>query len=126
MEGQRAVGLKNVSINEWFFAGHYPDYPIMPGVLILEALAQTAAVMLSTQLRPQERLPVLAGVDQARFRRAVRPGDTLRLEVETRRIRSGLGVVAAKASVDGELVCEAQFLFASAPLAAAKPEGPPS
>ncbi|HEY8485880.1 MAG TPA: 3-hydroxyacyl-ACP dehydratase FabZ [Limnochordales bacterium] len=111
--GRRAVAIKNVTINEPFFQGHYPDFPIMPGVLILEALAQAAAIMMYPHVNRTERLPVLAGIDGARFRRMVRPGDCLRLEVEMVRARSGLGVVAGRAWVDGQLACEAEFLFGS-------------
>ena len=110
-QGRRAVALKNVTINEPFFRGHYPDFPIMPGVLILEALAQTAALMLYPHVDRTRRLPVLAGIDGARFRRMVRPGDCLRLEVEMRRARAGIGVVAGRALVDGQVACEAEFLF---------------
>ena len=109
--GRRAVALKNVSVNEPFFSGHYPDFPIMPGVLILEALAQAAALMMYPHVDRTRRLPVLAGIDGARFRRMVRPGDSLRLEVEMRRARAGIGVVAGRALVDGEVACEAEFLF---------------
>lgn len=116
-EGQRAVGLKNVTINEAFFAGHYPSQPIMPGVLLLEALAQTGAVMLYPVLLARGRLPVLAGIDRARFHRMVRPGDGVHLEVLVRRLRAGtgVGVVDARAQVEGEVVCEAQLLFAGVP-----------
>lgn len=117
--GRRAVAIKNVTINEPFFAGHYPGFPVMPGVLVLEALAQTAAVMLYPAIDPKERLPVLAGIDGARFRRIIRPGDSLRLEVEMRRARATMGIVFGRALVDGQVACEAEFLFGSKPLAGA-------
>ncbi|MEW6047527.1 MAG: 3-hydroxyacyl-ACP dehydratase FabZ [Bacillota bacterium] len=113
-EGRRVVALKNVTINEPFFAGHYPARPIMPGVLMLEALAQAAAVMLYPYVASLGKVPLLAGINQARFRRTVVPGDTLRLEVQARRVRTTTGVVDGKALVDGEVACEAQFLFAAA------------
>mgnify|MGYP005866149867 CR=1 FL=1 len=114
-EGQRVVAVKNVTINEPFFAGHYPDRPLMPGVLMLEALAQAAAVMLYPYVARLGKVPLLAGIDGARFRRTVVPGDTLRLEAKAKRIRASTGVVEGQASVDGEVVCEAQVLFAAAP-----------
>ena len=122
-QGRRVVALKNVSANEPFFVGHYPDFPIMPGVLILESMAQAAALMLYPHVDRSRRLPVLAGIDGARFRRPVRPGDTLRLEVEMRRARAGIGVVWGRALVDGQVVCEAEFLFGVRDVAASPAPG---
>ncbi|HEY8498485.1 MAG TPA: 3-hydroxyacyl-ACP dehydratase FabZ [Limnochordales bacterium] len=122
-EGQRVVAIKNVTINEPFFAGHYPQRPLMPGVLMLEALAQAAAVMLYPYVARLGKVPLLAGIDGARFRRTVVPGDTLRLEAGARRIRSSTGVVEGRALVGDELACEATFLFAAAP--AREGEGTP-
>lgn len=108
---QRAVGLKNVSINEPFFQGHYPGNPIMPGVLILEAMAQLAGVLLLRRLENTGKLAVMWAIDRVKLRGAVFPGDQLRLEVETLRFRENMGSVYGKALVAGKLVAEAQFTF---------------
>ncbi len=110
--GKRAVGLKNVSTNEWFFEGHFPDNPIMPGVLIVEALAQTGAVAALSAEEFQGKLGLFAGIDGVRFRRQVVPGDQLRLEVEMERLRRGIGRAAAIATVDGETAAEGRLTFA--------------
>ncbi len=111
-DGRRAVAIKNVTINEPFFQGHFPDYPIMPGVLVVEALAQAAsAALLPAEMR-KGRLGVLGGLDGFRFRRPVRPGDVLRLEVELTRLRGPVGKVAGRATVDGELAAEGEITFA--------------
>ncbi|SDB81324.1 3-hydroxyacyl-[acyl-carrier-protein] dehydratase [Pelagirhabdus alkalitolerans] len=111
-EGQRVVGKKNVTINEPFFQGHFPDYPVMPGVLIIEALAQTGAVVMLKKEENQGKIGYLAGVDKCRFKRQVKPGDTLKLEVEITRLKGAIGKGKAKATVDGELACEAEIMFA--------------
>lgn len=108
---RRAVGLKNVSINEPFFQGHYPGNPIMPGVLILEAMAQLAGVLLLRRLENTGKLAVMWAIDRVKLRGAVFPGDQLRLEVETLRFRENMGSVVGKALVGGKLVAEAQFTF---------------
>jgi UDP-3-O-[3-hydroxymyristoyl] N-acetylglucosamine deacetylase/3-hydroxyacyl-[acyl-carrier-protein] dehydratase len=108
---RRAVGLKNVSINEPFFQGHYPGNPIMPGVLILEAMAQLAGVLLLRRLENTGKLAVMWAIDRVKLRGAVFPGDQLRLEVETIRFRENVGSVMGKALVAGKLVAEAQFTF---------------
>lgn len=110
--GQRAVGLKNVSTNEWFFEGHFPGNPIMPGVLIVEALAQTGAVAALSAEEFLGKLGLFAGIDGVRFRRQVIPGDQLRLEVEMERLRRGIGRAAATATVDGETAAEGRLTFA--------------
>jgi len=110
--GKRAVGLKNVSTNEWFFEGHFPDNPIMPGVLIVEALAQTGAVAALSADEFVGKLGLFAGIDGVRFRRQVAPGDQLRLEVEMERLRRGIGRAAATATVDGETAAEGRLTFA--------------
>lgn len=111
-EGKRAVGLKNVTINEEFFNGHFPEYPVMPGVLIVEALAQVSAVIMLTKEGNEGRLGLLAGIDQCRFKKQVKPGDQLRLEVEITRVKGSIGKGKGIATVDGEMVCEMELVFA--------------
>ncbi len=108
---ERATGIKSVTINEPFFQGHFPGDPIMPGVLIVEAMAQTAAALV---IAGQERegmgdLVYFMGIDQARFRRQVRPGDQLRLEVELQKHRLGIHWFKGRAVVDGQVAAEAVF-----------------
>jgi 3-hydroxyacyl-[acyl-carrier-protein] dehydratase len=110
--GVRAVGEKLVTINEPFFQGHFPGHPIMPGVLIVEALAQVGSVALLSVPEYQEKLGYFAGIDRVRFRRVVHPGDTLRLEVALEKIRRGVGKGSGTATVEGEVACEGEFLFA--------------
>ena len=112
IEGEnKIVGVKNVSVNEQFFQGHYPDYPIMPGVLQLEALAQVAGVLLLQKLEHTGKLALLVSMDSVKMRRRVEPGDQLILEAEAVRIRSRSAQIEAQASVRGELACEAQMRF---------------
>ena len=110
-EGKRAVGIKNVSANEEFFNGHFPEFPVMPGVLIVEALAQVGAVAMLIKDENRGRLAFFAGIDNCRFKRQVVPGDQLRLEVEMTRVRGTFGKGKAIATVEGELVCEAEIMF---------------
>ncbi len=111
-EGKRAVGIKNVTANEEFFNGHFPDFPVMPGVLIVEALAQVGAVATLIKDENRGRLALFAGIDNCRFKRQVRPGDQLKLEVEMTRVRGTFGKGKGIATVDGELVCETDIMFA--------------
>ena len=111
-EGKRAVGMKNVTANENFFSGYFPNYPVMPGVLIVEALAQVSAVVMLTKDGNQGRLGLLAGIDKCRFKKQVRPGDQLFLEVEITRLKGPIGKGKGIATVDGELVCELELIFA--------------
>ncbi len=108
---KRVVGVKNVTINEPFFQGHYPGDPIMPGVLIIEALAQVGGVLLSQELKHKGKVAVLLSLDKVKFRRAVRPGDQMILEAETIRVRSNSGHVKGRARVAGEVVAEAEIKF---------------
>ncbi|ADE57620.1 3-hydroxyacyl-ACP dehydratase FabZ [Aminobacterium colombiense] len=107
----RVVGLKNVSINEPFFTGHFPDEPVMPGVLILEAMGQVAAMMIVCRPNMQNMVTYLTGVDKARFRRPVRPGDQLITTAEMVKSRGLMGKVKARSGVDGELAAEAEYSF---------------
>ncbi|MED1441266.1 3-hydroxyacyl-ACP dehydratase FabZ [Aeribacillus composti] len=111
-EGKRAVGIKNVTINEPFFNGHYPDYPVMPGVLIVEALAQVGGVAMMKKEEYKGKLPLFAGIDKCRFKRQVRPGDQLKLEVEIIVQRGPIGKAKGIAKVDDEIACEAELMFA--------------
>ena len=106
---KRGVGIKNVTINEPHFLGHFPGNPIMPGVLIIEALAQLGGIVVTGAER--KRIGLLAGVNGARFRRPVRPGDQLRLEVEVLSAKRMLGKVRGVARVNGEVAAEAEILF---------------
>lgn len=108
---RRVVGLKNVTINEAFFQGHYPGEPIMPGVLIIEALAQLGGILLSQELEHKGKTAVLLSLDKVKFRRAVRPGDQMILEAEAIRIRSNIGHVQGRALVAGEVAAEAEIKF---------------
>jgi 3-hydroxyacyl-[acyl-carrier-protein] dehydratase len=111
-EGSRVVGEKLVSSNEPFFQGHFPENPIMPGVLIVEALAQTGAVALLRMPAYHGRLAYLAGIEKTRFRRPVRPGDVLRLEVTLDKLRHSVGKAHGTATVAGQEVCSGELLFA--------------
>lgn len=113
--GLRAVGIKNVTIDEHFFAGHFPAYPVMPGVLIVEAIAQVGAVALLSLEQYKGQLAFFAGIDNVRFKRQVKPGDTLRLEVSLSQVRRNIGTGSGIATVDGEIACKGDFMFALAP-----------
>ncbi len=111
-EGKRIVGLKLVSMSDGSLQGHFPDYPVMPGVLIVEALAQTGAVLVMRNPANAGKLPFFARIDNCRFRQPVRPGDTLRLEVEVTSARGPVGKAHGRALVGDTLVAEADLTFA--------------
>ncbi len=111
--GKRAVGIKNLSVNEPFFQGHFPDVPVMPGVLQIEAMAQVGGLLLQSVIDPDDdRIAVLVSVDKAKLRRAVVPGDQLVMEVTLDRFRGSFGQVSGKATVDGKLAAQAVIRFA--------------
>ena len=112
-EGKRAVAIKNVTINEPFFQGHFPANPIMPGVLIVEAMAQVGLIAIKTQEENKDKLGVFAGIDSMRFKEQVRQGDTLTIEVELTAMRRGIGKADAVAYVDGDKVAaKGKIMFA--------------
>ncbi len=110
--GVRAVAKKCVSYNEPYFAGHFPGEPVMPGVLIVEALAQTGAAAILAKEENKGKTAYFAGIDHAKFKQKVLPGDVLTLETEIIKEKGPIGVGSAKAYVDGKLVCQAQLTFA--------------
>jgi 3-hydroxyacyl-[acyl-carrier-protein] dehydratase len=105
---KRLVAIKNVTVNEPFFQGHFPGYPIMPGVLVVEAMAQAGAMIMMAEIADrQKKLVVFTGIERAKFRRPVTPGDQLRIEVDVLAFRSRAGRIGGRAYVDGKLACEA-------------------
>jgi 3-hydroxyacyl-[acyl-carrier-protein] dehydratase len=130
---KRIVAIKNVTINEPFFAGHFPEYPIMPGVLVVEAIAQAGGALLMNEIPDREnKLMVFTGIERAKFRKPVVPGDQLRIEVEVLNWRARAAKMEGKAFVDGKLACEAIIMCAVVPrnpeeaprVPAAAPESP--
>ncbi len=113
---KRIVAIKNVTINEPFFTGHFPGYPIMPGVLVVEAMAQAGGLLLLPEIPDREKkLMVFTGIERAKFRKPVAPGDQLRIEVEVMNWRVSAARLEGKAFVDGKLACEAVILCAVVP-----------
>jgi len=110
--GKRAVGIKNVTINEEFFEGHFPGHAVMPGVLILEAMAQVGGVLLLTMTGNAGKLAYFGGVDKVRFRKPVLPGDTLVTEVQLLKSRGDIGKVKVVGRVDKQIAAEGEFIFA--------------
>lgn len=108
---KRCIGQKNVSYNDYFFQGHYPSYPVMPGVLIIEALAQLGAYLLLLAEEYQGKTPLFRGIDKAKFKKQVKPGDVLHLEVELIKNRGNIGIAKAIASVDHEICCICELAF---------------
>lgn len=112
VEGKSIKGYKNVTINDQFFQGHFPEKPIMPGVLILEALAQLGAVSILSMNEFKGKIPMFAGADKVKWRKPVVPGDRLDLSCEIIKLRGPIGIGKAVATVDGKKVCEAEIMFA--------------
>jgi 3-hydroxyacyl-[acyl-carrier-protein] dehydratase len=110
--GERVVGIKNVTINEEFFQGHYPGHPIMPGVLIVESMAQVGGFLMYHSVEDAEgKIPFFAGIDKAKFRKPVKPGDRLKVKAEVIRLRDKIGKISAESFVDGQLAAEAELMF---------------
>ena len=113
-EENRIVGIKNVTINEPFFQGHFPEYPVMPGVLIIEAMAQTGGILMFSKEENKGKIPLFVGIDKARFKKPVRPGDQLTIQVEILKMVKGIGKAKAEAYVDNKLVASAELMFTAA------------
>lgn len=112
-EGKKAVGIKNVTVNEPYFKGHFPDNPVMPGVLIIEALAQTGAVAILSMEKFKNKTVYFGGIKKARFKKKVYPGDTLTLITEIVKLKGNFGIGNAMAYVGEEVAVEAELLFAA-------------
>jgi beta-hydroxyacyl-ACP dehydratase FabZ len=111
LEAERIVGIKNVTANEPFFSGHFPDFPVMPGVLIVEAMAQTAGVLVLKSVEDRDRkLVLLVSIEYAKFRKQVVPGDQLRMELTMMKRKASVAKMSGKATVDGMLVAEAEVM----------------
>ncbi len=124
LEADRIVGIKNVTANEPFFAGHFPEFPVMPGVLIIEAMAQVAGVLVFKDLGSAQKAVFLASIDQAKFRRPVVPGDQLRIEMKVGKRKAFVAKMYGTATVDGVVVAEAEVMCKLADKAAAPAEAP--
>src|SRR5664279_460603 len=116
--GKRLVAIKNVTFNEPHFQGHFPNVPIMPGVLVIEAMAQAGAIIMMSEIPDRhKKLAVFTGIEKAKFRNQVTPGDQLRIEVDVLAFRSRMGRMEARATVDGRLACQATLSCAIVPRA---------
>ncbi len=125
LEPDRIVGIKNVTVNEPFFAGHFPEFPVMPGVLIVEAMAQVAGVLVLKEIADRHsKLVLLASIEQAKFRRPVLPGDQLRIEMKVARRKATVVKMFGEASVNGQVVAEAEVMCKLAERPAAAPQAP--
>ena len=111
VEGEKIVAIKNVTMNEPYFVGHFPQEPVMPGVLIVEAMAQAGAVAVLSMDQFKGKTAYFGGIDKAKFRRKVVPGDTLRIEVEIIKLKMNDGIGKGTAYVDGKKACEAEITF---------------
>ncbi len=120
MEDERIVGIKNVTINEPFFVGHFPEFPVMPGVLIVEAMAQVAGVLALSKMDDRNKVVLLAMIDSAKFRRPVFPGDQLRIEMKVDKLKASVAKMSGTAKVDGVVVAEASVMCSLAPKNAAQ------
>lgn len=112
IDENKAVGYKNVTVNEPFFQGHFPEEPVMPGALIVEALAQLGAVAILSREEFKGKTAYFAGIDKVRFKKKVVPGDTLKLEIEIIRMKGAIGVGKGLATVNGEKACSGEIMFA--------------
>ena len=108
---QRLVALKNVTVNEGFFNGHFPQRPVMPGVLIIESMAQAAGLVMLTEEEHKGKIPYFTGIDKARFRKTIVPGDQIIIEIDVIRIKGNIGKVKAVAKVDNQIATEAELMF---------------
>lgn len=110
--GKKGIGYKNVTANEYYFQGHFPGKPVMPGVIIIETMAQVGAVILLAQEDFKGRTPYFAGINKFRFKKVVKPGDTLVMHVEITKLRGSIGIGEGKAYVNDEVAAEGEFMFA--------------